>query len=276
MTAVGGAPVAQQVWQASEVRNEDAIRAWDEAAEEFSGFMVEGGDFYHRHIIIPSLLDLLGEIEGRAVLDVGCGNGHLSRQLATISGRNVRVLGIDASAAMIRIARERSRDFVDCLTFEQADAGDLADVPADSFDVALCNMALMDIQDYGQAISEVARTLEPGGAFLFSILHPCFFTPLSGWLLNESQEVVGWRVDGYHSRLVGRQAVKSRMVSQTYYFHRTLEDYSSALRDNGFVITDIREPVPPDECIEMRPARRHQLRRGGFLVVRSVLLGQVP
>lgn len=259
--------------QADDISNEDSLDSWDRAAEEFAAFFADGAEFYHKHIINPSVMSLLGDIEGKTILDLACGEGHLSRALAEATGRNVRILGVDASENMIRIARERSQEYGDCLAFLQLDACDLTGIADDSFDVAICNMALMDIKNYRQAISEVSRTLRAKGVFVFSILHPCFFTPRSEWLKDGDGNITGWKVDGYHLNEAWKCTVKSRMTAQTYQFHHTLEDYVSALRECGFVTTDIREPIPSEELRETHPRLVRELRRGGFLVVRSVLLG---
>jgi len=265
-------PVQHRFCQANDISDEDVTDSWDKAAEEFTSFFAEGGDFWHKHIINPSMMDLLGEIEGKTILDLGCGEGHVARSLVEATGKNIKIIGVDASENMIRIAREESQDFKDRLTFQQADACDLAGIQADFFDIALCNMALMDIKNYCQAIREVSRTLKTKGVFIFSLLHPCFFTPRSGWLKDEDDNIIGWRVDDYYLNLIWKWTIKSRMTMETYCFHRTLEDYVSALRECGFVITDIREPIPSEELLEKHPRLVCELKRGDFLVVKSVLL----
>ncbi len=265
-------PEPSQPRPADRVNNEDAINCWDQAAEEFASFFADGGDLYHKYIINPCLMELLGDITGKTVLDLACGEGHFARHLVEVTRGSVQVVGVDASETMIRIATERSQAFQDCLTFRQGDAGDLKAIGPHTFDVAVCNMALMDIKNYRQAISEIARVLKPRGAFLFSILHPCFFTPGSGWLLDDDGSIVGWQVDNYHTNLAWKWTVKRVMTEQTYSFHRTLEDYVSALRENGFAITDMREPVASAQLIEEHPRWVRELRRGSFLVVRCVLL----
>ncbi len=267
-------PEQDQLHPTEQVRSEDAIRCWDEAAVEFASFFADGGERYHTYIINPCLLELLGDVEGKTVLDLACGEGHFARHLAEATDGRARIVGVDASETMIRIAQERSAAYGEALTFQLGDASDLRDLSPRSFDVAVCNMALMDIQDAAQAISEVARVLRPGGAFVFSILHPCFFTPGSGWLRDDDGNVVGWRVSQYYSQLAWKMTVKKVMASQTYMFHRPLQDYVRALRENGFVIVDLREPVPSAELIERWPRWQRELQRGGFLVVRTELRGQ--
>ena len=264
-------PIHQQL-RADDISNEDAISSWDQAAEEFASFFAEGDEFYHKHIINPCLLGLLGDLKGKTILDLACGEGHLARYLADEAENSITLIGVDASENMIRIAKEKSQGFANCLTFQQSDASNLAGIPPDFFDVAICNAALMDIKNYSQAIKEVSRTLKAQGVFVFSILHPCFHTPGSGWVKDEDDRVVGWQVGSYYSNQAWKCTVKSRMSSETYCFHRTLEDYVAALRESRFVITDIREPTPSEELLQEHPWLACELIRGDFLVVKSVLL----
>jgi ubiquinone/menaquinone biosynthesis C-methylase UbiE len=267
-------PLPHNLWQANNISNDDAVNSWNEAAQEFTSFFAEGEEFYHKYLINPTLLELLGDIEGKTILDLACGEGHLARTLAELTKSNIKIFGLDASANMVKIAAEKSQAFASCLTFQQADAADLVEFQADFFDLAVCNMALMDIKDYVQAIGEVARTLKAKGQFIFSILHPCFMTPQSGWVKDEQDKVIGWRVSDYYTHLAWKWTIKSKMKSETYYFHRTLEDYFAALGEYGFVVTAIREPMPSKELIEMKPRLVHNLQRADFLIVKSILLGQ--
>jgi ubiquinone/menaquinone biosynthesis C-methylase UbiE len=260
-----------QFCQANEISNGDAIGAWDRAATEFASFFADNNEFYHTHIINPCLIELMGDVTGKIVLDLGCGEGHLARRLVDKTSRHIRITAVDASAKMIAIAKEKSQGYENCVTFQHADAGDLAEVRNDCFDIAICNMALMDIKNYRQAIREVSRTLKSGGVFAFSILHPCFFTPGSEWLQDPNGGITGWKVDDYHSGLAWKWPVKSKMNEATYHFHRTLEDYCAILAECSFAIVAVREPIPSRKLIEDRPILARELKRGGFLVVKSIL-----
>ena len=265
-------PEQHGFWKANEVGDEEAIDLWDKAAEEFSSFFSEGEEFYHKHIINPSVVDVLGEIEGLTILDLACGEGHFARKLAELANGNLKIIGVDASESMIRIAKEKNGSLSECLSFQIGDARNLAQFQPNAFDMAICNMALMDIREYEQVIAKVSRTLKPRGVFIFSILHPCFITPRSEWIKDENGTKIGWKVDEYHLNLVWRWTIKTKMGNETYHFHRTLENYFAALRDSGFVITDLREPVPSKELIESDPEFAPDLKYSGFLVLKSMLL----
>jgi ubiquinone/menaquinone biosynthesis C-methylase UbiE len=261
-----------------DVSNEEVIDSWDRVAEEFASCFADGEEFYHKHIIGPTMIDLLDEIAGKTILDLACGEGHFARRLAELAKGNVKITGVDASKNMIRIAREKSEQYSDCMSFRIVDASRMPELQPGSFDIAVCNMALMDIKDYAAAIREVARVLKPKGVFIFSILHPCFMTPGSGWIKEDTERTdpdnkVGWKVDSYHYKLVSNSLIKS-IKDKAYYFHRTLEDYFCTLREGGFVVADLREPVPSRELVEEDPGHEPDLKMSAFLIVKAVLLYQ--
>ena len=258
------------------VSQEQAIQCWDDGAEEFAGRFKGNEEFFHKHIINPTLLNLLGDVRGKAVLDVACGEGHFSRKLAEQAKSDIQITGIDASKKLIDIAQKKNEPFSHSIKFLVGDASRLDGLPSNSFDVAICNMALMFIKRYEEAIQEVARVLKPQGHFVFSLLHPCFLTPGSGWILEDSPEErkgkrIGWKTDNYYLRLVYHGVLTICDTKETYYFCRTLEDYFSALRKGGFVVEDLREPLPPKALIERHPDFKGEEKRSLILILKCKL-----
>lgn len=262
---------------AEAVSQEDAMQCWDDAAEEFAGRFKRDEEFFHKHFINPAFLNLLGDLTGKAVLDVACGEGHFSRKLAEQTKGDVRITGIDASKRLIDIAQKKNESFSRSVRFQVGDASHLEGLSSNSFDVAICNMALMFIKRYEEAIQEVARVLKPHGRFVFSLLHPCFLTPGSGWILEDSldkktRKRIGWKTDNYHLKLVYHGVMVECDTKETYYFCRTLEDYFRALRRAGFVVEDLREPLPPKELMERHPSFKGEEKRSLFLLLKCTLL----
>lgn len=259
------------------VSQEEAIQCWDDAAEEFAGRFKTDEEFFHKVMINPVLLDLLGDVKGKAVLDVACGEGHFSRKLAEQAKSNIQITGIDASKKLIEIAQKKNKSFSHCIRFLIGDASRLDQLSSNSFDVVVCNMALMFIKRFEETIQEIARVLKPGGLFVLSILHPCFLTPGSGWILEDSPETgkgnrIGWKTDNYHLRLVSHGVMRECDTKETYYFCRTLEDYFRALRKSGFAVMDLREPLPPKELMENNPNFKAEEKRSIFLIMKCKLL----
>jgi trans-aconitate methyltransferase len=104
-----------------------------------------------------TLIDLLDPHAGEAVLDLGCGTGHLTARLAA---RGARVLGIDNSAEMIHEARQNYPD----LSFELVDARALEF--DEQFDGIFSNAVLHWIREAETVVRSIARALRPGGRFV--------------------------------------------------------------------------------------------------------------
>jgi len=258
------------------ISQEEAIRGWNAAGEEFASRFERHEEFFHKYMINPAILDLVGAVEGKTVLDVACGEGHFSRKLAELAKGNIQITGIDASETLIEIAKQRNKAFSTCITFQVGDASRMDQVPSKTFDIAICNMALMFIKRYEDTIQEVARALKPRGIFIFSLLHPCFLTPGSDWIMDDSHGTgkgkrIGWKTDNYHLRLAARDVLFVCDTQETYYFCRTLEDYVRTFRKNGFIVTDLREPLPPKAMMERKPEFQAEVKRALFLIMKTVL-----
>lgn len=107
---------------------------------------------------------LLGPVAGRTVLDYGCGNGENSLPLAA---RGARVVGVDVSEALLRLARQRLalHGLADRASFLAGSAHELP-LPNASVDVVL-GIAILHHLDLDRAAGEVHRVLKPGGHAIF-------------------------------------------------------------------------------------------------------------
>lgn len=106
----------------------------------------------------PYLVDVAGVEPDQSVLDVACGTGVVAREAADrIVGRG-RVVGLDLNPGMLEVASRLRPD----IEWQQGDAGELP-FPDESFDVVLCQAALMFFEDRARAIREMARVVVPDG-----------------------------------------------------------------------------------------------------------------
>lgn len=99
---------------------------------------------------------------GDRVLELGCGTGEDSRALAELVAPDGTVVGIDASAAMIAAARQRTEGTGLPVTFHVGDAMQL-DLPTDSFDAVRCERLLIHVPDPAVVLGEMVRVTRPGG-----------------------------------------------------------------------------------------------------------------
>jgi len=99
------------------------------------------------------LLEFLGDVRGREVLDVGTGTG---RAALTLARAGARVTGVDASGEMLRVADDRARREALAITFQEGDAHALA-FPDRSFDAAISLRVLMHTPDWRVCLGELCR-----------------------------------------------------------------------------------------------------------------------
>lgn len=142
---------------------------------QFSGNAAENYERYFVPAIgIPvadSLLRAAGLQPGERVLDVGCGTGLIARRAAEAVGSNGSVTGVDLSAEMIDHASSLPRPEGAPTDWRQGDAIALPFADGE-FDVVLCQLALMFVEDRPAAIGEMHRVLTHGGRVVISTAGP--------------------------------------------------------------------------------------------------------
>ena len=232
-----------------------SISGWDQMAEWWDNHLGEEGDLWHRALIDPPLLRLVGEVSGKRVLDLACGNGYLSRRFAR---QGATVIGVDASAPLIERAQSREAREPLGITYHVADAADLSMLEDVVFDLVICNMALMDIEHADLAIREVARVLKQAGRWVFSLAHPCFDKMgTSGWDIEQIYPTTTiWRkMSHYRERTVAEVPWLrvSDQVVHTRAYHRPLSWYVRTLRACGLVVAALEEPEPTEEFLTASP-----------------------
>lgn len=239
---------------------EQAIKRWDRFADQYAGMHFEQGDVHKEIFLTPEITKLLGDVEGLKILDAGCGEGYFSRILANAGAE---VTAVDYSERMLEIAKERSPDRLD-ITYVHGNCERLTDLEDERFEAVVSNMVLQDLADYEQALAEIHRVLKPGGRFVFSILHPCFITPESGWENTDQGDKLHWNVDKYFYEGMYEQKLggEERMM----LFHRTLTSYVQAVLAAGFTIEGIIEPKPSEDMLVKYPSFREDFRCADFMI----------
>jgi SAM-dependent methyltransferase len=174
-------------------------------------------------------------VADRNILEIACGHGRITRELAR---RGARVTGVDISGALIAKAEAAESTDLLGIRYLHADVTEGALPWAAEFDNAVCSFGLTDIDDLDSALANVSRALRPGGHFAFSILHPCFpgGQDVSGsWASNARYYEEGWW------RAEGSQSTLRRQVGSN---HRTLATYVNTLRRHGLRLDEVAEPEP--------------------------------
>jgi ubiquinone/menaquinone biosynthesis C-methylase UbiE len=219
---------------------------YDQHAEFYVNFVDQGLERQGgADVASRTIVDLVGDrIRGARVCDLCCGEGYVGRHLLSLGPREV--VGVDLSESLIEVARRRAPDGP--ISYRVDDASRLETVPDAAFDIVVSQLAMMDVADHRGAFAAVRRVLAPGGAFVFSMLHPCFegrpfhVPDAPPYLLDDAGKPVGLVVRRYASEgkwNSGGDGVRGRMSA----YHRTLATYVNDLLAAGFALERLEEPL---------------------------------
>ena len=211
---------------------------WQAQAEEWATW----ADAQREDDVLPLFYEFLPRAR-RRTLDLGCGEGRVTRELRR---RGHDAVGVDVAPLLIELARERDRDggylvaAAERLPFEDA-----------SFDLVVAFNVLMNVDQPARAVDEAARVLAPRGRLCASIVHPL-------------ASAGTWDGDAFViHRYLEERAHEDRVGDLVFAnLHAPLETWAGWLADGGFVIESVRE-VP-------RASRGDRNRLPMFLYVRAV------
>src|SRR4029453_7435419 len=225
----------------------DLRERWEaEASQWIAWARRPGHDSYWRYHR-AQFLQLLPP-PGRRTLDIGCGEGRLTRDLKAL-GHDV--VGIDASPSLIAAARQLDPS----MDIRLADATAL---PFDgaSVDLVVAFMSLHDIDAMSAAVREAARVLEAGGRFCLAIVHPIN----SVGRFETSAADASFAIKGDYLATFGySDTVERDGLSMTFHSeHRPIETYFRALEEAGLLVEALREPKVPDDAVVSESGRRWQ------------------
>jgi SAM-dependent methyltransferase len=199
----------------------DAVAAW---------YAARAGESWVAVVVREHLAWLAPEDAAGPVLDVCCGEGWVTREL---SARGFVVSGVDCSAGLLAIARERDPSG----TYLHGDAQVLAGFGDAAFDGALCVMAAMDVPDIDAMFGAVRRMVRDGGWFSLVITHPAFEAPHADWAGDGARTIGRYLTEG-EWRSGSPEGVRYRVGA----WHRTISTYVMAALDAGWRLEGMAEP----------------------------------
>ena len=234
---------------------EQAEEAWDKLADWYSA---RKRGSYEFKMQLPAILNLLGDLSGKSLIDIGCGPGAYSVEFAK---RGADVFGVDFSQNMLDKARDNAETANVELTLQKADAHSLP-YTGESFDVAVLIFMILNTK----IVEEAARVLKPSGLLLFSDTHPTLEAK-GQW---ESNNIGAPRIiEDYFSHDKRKWRIKhgpGQTITLKYYTH-TIEQCVNMIADAGFRILRIVEPKPGKDVKKSDPMHYDRCSRMPYFII---------
>lgn len=210
----------------------------------------------------PALFSLLPDLNGKTVLDLGCGYGENCVEFINRGAK--KVLGIDISEKMLQVAaidNQKNNIVYKNIPMEEIESID------ETFDIIVSSLAVHYIKDFTGLVKNVYRLLNKNGLFVFSQEHPintCFSNGLRWTKIDD--EVI--HANLYNYSIDGERKTDWR-IDNVIKYHRTFSSIVNSLVKENFIIEEMIEPIPSEEIMEKYQKYRKDIHKPDFLVIRS-------
>lgn len=239
---------------------------------------ISGGDFYdeavtarylsHRdsgvsspNVVMeePAVLAHLGDLTGQRVIDLGCGDGSFAGDVLARGAQ--AYLGVDGSPAMVAAAREQPAD--DRVRFEVGRIEAFQPDPG-AAELVTSRMALHYLRDITPTLRSAHEALTENGRLLFTVTHPV----ITSFDNREPGPRTNWTVDDYFDAGERR---RNWFGSEVTWFHRSVEQYISAVLAAGFIVEAVSECAPDPSLLADASEELARRRRVPVILLVSAL-----
>ncbi|MCL6415015.1 class I SAM-dependent methyltransferase [Aestuariirhabdus sp. Z084] len=197
------------------------VDSWQKNADPWARAIREKSIPGRRRITDRAMVETLASLPITRALDVGCGEGWLTREL---SACGIAVEGIDAVPALVEKAREQGVGDYRIMEYEALSVKTVGG----GFDLAVCNFSLLGQDSVEVVFSALPAILKPGGHLVVQTLHPTFSC-------DGHPYVDAWRQGSW-------EGFGDDFTDPAPWFFRTLETWFALYHRNGFSLTQLKEP----------------------------------
>lgn len=212
---------------------------------------------------IPALFSMMPDLNGKKVLDLGCGFGEHCMRL--IHDGADQVIGIDISEKMLEIARKENSDSkISYINMPMEDLSQLNE----QFDMVISSLAFHYVEDFSGVVKNIYKMLCEGGLFIFSQENP-LCTCHSGadrWTRDENGNKLYLNLANYG---VEGERESAWFVNNVKKYHRTFSTIVNTLIEAGFRIEKMIEPLPTDQLLEECPEYKDLFHKPDFLLIKA-------
>jgi 2-polyprenyl-3-methyl-5-hydroxy-6-metoxy-1,4-benzoquinol methylase len=201
------------------------LTSWENNVSQWTKAVREAQIESRKLVTDQAIVDAILSLSAKSVLDVGCGEGWLVRELFS---RGLSVAGLDASAGLIDRAKAHVGGDYQVLEYTQLSVNTIAE----KYDVAVGNFSLIGKESVEHVFKVIPEILNDKGRFIVQTLHPhtsCGNVPYRD----------GWRKGSW-------QGFSDDFVDPAPWYYRTIESWTELYAHNGLTLETVREPVNPN------------------------------
>jgi len=202
------------------------IESWQTNAEQWIA-TIDNAEIESRKLATnEAIIKTVTSLPVKKVLDVGCGEGWLTR---TFRSKGIDAFGVDAIETLIDNAIQKDGSFYFNYDYKQI-ANSETDLPK-PFDAAVINFALIDKEDSEQLITSLPGYLKENGYMIIQTLHPLTVAMSDNY-------ISGWKDGSWNG-------MKREFVLPYQWYFRTMEDWITLFIEAGFMLEKLYEPLHP-------------------------------
>jgi SAM-dependent methyltransferase len=233
--------------------------SWEVSAKAYTELVGKTGSYYHQEVIFPNLIPLMDLQKNDTVLELGCGQGVLSRILPA----ETLYFGLDTSQTLLDQARELS--ISQNRYFKQQDVTYPFQLTKTNFTRVVIMLALQNMKNLSTVIANARKHLHPKGKLIIILNHPAFRIPKhSEWHTSDTTQ--SRLVHRYMSPLkieIDMNPGNPKSTQKTWSFHHSISDYMHVFKTQKLLVEDIQEWVSNKVSVG-RNAKRENVARAEF------------
>ena len=204
----------------------------------------------------PIFLEMIGNVKGKKILDLGCGDAKFGIELLQKGCTSYD--GVEGSENMVKEAINSLTGTVGSVHLSPMETWDFQ---TGSYDLVVSRLALHYLADLKDIVRKAHKTLANDGRFVFSVQHPLLTSSIKSAAASSLK--ADWIVDDYFN---SGERVEPWIDKKVVKYHRTIEEYYQLLKQAGFMIDDIREGTPRVEEFNSKSEYKRRLRIPLFLL----------
>jgi len=208
----------------------------------------------------PIIDELIGQVSGKNILDLGCGDGKYGVELLERGAKYY--YGIEGSHKMASLAKENLKGYHSTI---EIGALEETEFESEKYDIVLSRLVFHYIDDLENLMKRIHKGLRLNGEFVFSVEHPIITSNYESY--QKEIKRGNWIVDNY---FVNGERVNEWIGKKVIKYHRTMEDYWQIIKRSNFEVIEIREAKPRSSNFKNQEEYERRKRIPLFLIFKLI------